>query len=218
MNNDNQNRQDQFFSKWSKGGSFISSEVEKEYDTLAQVYEENMQSWNYSVHHSAAELMEKFVATDGEILDIGCGTGLAGQALKEKNYQTITGIDISQKSLNIAKGKNIYIALKKTDIQQELPFQNNKFDGIICTAVMTNIGNPEILYEFWRLVKPGGHVVFTNREDIHFERKFNFALEKMELEGVIKQVYLSSPKAYLPGHDEYSDKIKVLYCVCQVCR
>lgn len=215
MNNDKQN---QFLAKWSKGGSFISSEVEKEYDTLAQVYEENMQSWNYAAHHFAAELMAKFVATEGKILDAGCGTGLAGQALKEKNYQTVTGIDISQKSLDIAKDKNIYTTLKKVDIQQELPFQSNEFDGIICTAVLTNIGDPGVLYEFWRLVKPGGHVIFTNREDIHYERKFNIALDKMESEGIIKQVYLSSPKPYLPGHDEYNDKIKVLYGVCQVCQ
>ncbi|NES85050.1 MAG: class I SAM-dependent methyltransferase [Moorea sp. SIO2B7] len=213
----NNNQQSQFLDKWSKGGSSESSEVEKEYDTLAQAYEEKVLNWNYNCHQVAAQLMTKFVATNGQILDLGCGTGLAGQALQEKGFQTIIGVDISGKSLEIARDKNIYTALHKVDIQQEMPFQENEFDGIICTAVLTNMGTPNVLYEFCRVVKPGGYVLFTNREDIHYQRKFDVTLQKMESEDIFKQAYLSSPQPYLPNNHDYADNIKVLYCAYQVC-
>lgn len=216
MNNSNDVQQTEFLAKWSKGGSTKIEEVEKEYDTLAQVYEEKILNWNYSCHQVAAELMTGFVATEGKILDLGCGTGLAGQALIEQGYQTIIGVDISRKSLDIARDKNIYTALHKADIQQALPFPENEFDGIICTAVLTNMETPDVLYNFCRLVKPGGYVLFTNREDIHYQKKFDVTLQKMESEDILKQTYLSSPKAYLPNHDDYAENIKVLYCACQV--
>ncbi|MEQ9622785.1 class I SAM-dependent DNA methyltransferase [Coleofasciculus chthonoplastes] len=210
------NQQVQFLAKWSKGGSSESSEVEKEYDTLAPVYEDKILNWQYTCHQVAAELMAKFVATDGKILDLGCGTGLAGQALREQGYQTIIGVDISGKSLDIARDKHIYTALYKADIQQELPFQDNEFDGIICTAVLTNMETSNVLYEFCRVVKPGGYLVFTNREDIHYQKKFDVTLQKMESEGILKQAYLSPPQPYLPHNHDYADKIKVLYCAYSI--
>ena len=211
------NQQTKFLNNWSNKWNTEIAEVEKEYDTLAQTYEETILNWQYTCHQVAAELMAKYVAVDGKILDLGCGTGLAGQALQEQGYQTIIGVDISQKSLDIAREKQIYKALYKADIQQKLPFEDNEFEGIICTAVLTNMEKSDVLYGFCRVVKPGGYVVFTNREDIYYQTKCDITLKKMESEGIAKQVYLSSPQPYLPQNNEYADKIKVLYCAYQVC-
>ncbi|NEQ12225.1 MULTISPECIES: class I SAM-dependent methyltransferase [unclassified Moorena] len=213
----NNNQEAQFLAKWSNKWNTESSEVEKEYDTLAQVYEEKVLNWQYAGHQVAAELIAKFVATDGKILDLGCGTGLAGQALLEQGYQTIIGVDISGKSLDLAREKNIYTALYKADIQQALPFQDNEFDGIISTAVLTNMETSNVLYEFCRVVKPGGYLVFTNREDIHSQKKFDVTLQQMESEGILKQAYLSPPQPYLPNNHDYAEKIKILYCAYEVC-
>ncbi|WP_424103428.1 class I SAM-dependent DNA methyltransferase [Moorena producens] len=211
------NQQAQFLSNWSNRWNTEIAEVEKEYDTLAQVYEDQVLNWQYACHQVAAELMAKFVASDGKILDLGCGTGLAGQALREQGYKTIIGVDISQKSLDIARDKNIYTALYKADIQQELPFQDHEFDGIISTAVLTNMETSNVLYKFCRVVKPGGYLVFTNREDIHYQKQFDVTLQQMESEGILKPAYLSPPQPYLPNNHDYADKIKVLYCAYQLC-
>ncbi len=211
------NQQAQFLSNWSNKWNTEIAEVEKEYDTLAQVYEGQVLNWQYACHQVAAELMAKFVASDGKILDLGCGTGLAGQALREQGYQTIIGVDISQNSLDIARDKNLYTALYKADIQQELPFQDNEFDGIISTAVLTNMETSNVLYKFCRVVKPGGYLVFTNREDIHYQKKFDVTLQQMESEGILKPAYLSPPQPYLPNNQDYAEKIKVLYCAYQLC-
>jgi len=39
---------------------------------------------------------------DVEILDFGCGTGLVGQCLNNLCYSNISGLDISQKMLELA--------------------------------------------------------------------------------------------------------------------
>ena len=50
------------------------------------------------------------------ILDLGCGDGLVGQALKARGFNNISGYDISAKmvSLALSKGRLHYICLGKS--------------------------------------------------------------------------------------------------------
>ena len=41
-------------------------------------------------------------------LDMGCGTGMVGQSLKNRNCHEILGIDASQGMLDIAAEKKVY--------------------------------------------------------------------------------------------------------------
>ena len=45
---------------------------------------------------------------DEKIMDIGCGTGLSGEAFKKLGFTNIDGSDFSNEMLQIAKSKNIY--------------------------------------------------------------------------------------------------------------
>ncbi len=88
---------------------------------------------------------EKFTST----LDMGCGTGLCGEFLKDVSKK-ITGIDISSKMLNQAEQKNIYNALIKGDFINFLDETNNKYDLFIASDVFIYTGNID---ETFRLVK-----------------------------------------------------------------
>ena len=88
---------------------------------------------------------EKFTST----LDMGCGTGLCGEFLKDVSKK-ITGIDISSKMLNQAEQKNIYNALIKSDFINFLDETNNKYDLFIASDVFIYTGNID---ETFRLVK-----------------------------------------------------------------
>ncbi|MGL1931874.1 MAG: tetratricopeptide repeat protein [Desulfotalea sp.] len=70
-------------------------------------------------------------------LDLGCGTGLIGEELKDLT-QKITGIDISPKMVEKAKEKHIYDNLYVADIN-ELQL-NDPFDLIIAADVFSYIG------------------------------------------------------------------------------
>ena len=74
---------------------------------------------------------------DSQILDLGCGDGAVGEALKAKGFEDLIGIDISKGMLDIAQNKGTYTSLKKGDLQQTLPFEDGTFDCAVSSAVST---------------------------------------------------------------------------------
>ena len=53
------------------------------------------------------------------MLDVGCGTGLVGRALRARGYAgRIAGLDLSQASLEIAREGGAYDSLEQADLQQ----------------------------------------------------------------------------------------------------
>lgn len=97
------------------------------FDAFAENYEQTMQNINYS---AIAKLQELGFAPIGKVLDLGCGTGLVGQAFKmDKN--SFIGVDISQKMLDKAALKGVYANLIKADIVDFLQTLKLKFNFII---------------------------------------------------------------------------------------
>ncbi len=103
------------------------------------------------------------------ILDLGCGTGLAAEYFKSENYSNIiTGVDISQNMLNMAQQKHIYQNLIKSDIEEYLKFNTassnnqNLFDLIILADVLVYYGE---LNNLFNLIKKNlakdGHLLFS---------------------------------------------------------
>lgn len=73
------------------------------------------------------------------VLDLGCGTGLAGLEI-HKNCSTITGIDLSCKMLAKAQEKNIYDQLFATDIVHFLDHAKIPYDLFIAADVFSYVG------------------------------------------------------------------------------
>ena len=85
---------------------------EKLFDHFADRYENVMQN----LHYSVVEAIRKYVGQGKKtIVDLGCGTGLLGSALKTPQTKLI-GVDVSQKMLDKAAEKNVYDELCKDDI------------------------------------------------------------------------------------------------------
>ena len=77
--------------------------------------------------------------------DLGCGTGLSGQAFREfTDY--LVGIDISKNMLDQAREKGVYDSLLAGDICEQLEKAKDMFDLFIATDVMVYIGNLEPLF------------------------------------------------------------------------
>ncbi len=82
------------------------------YARFAADYETAMRENGYATPQRCADaLQEVGVATNAAILDIGCGTGLSGEALRAAGYQTLDGIDFSAEMLAFAREKGIYRTL-----------------------------------------------------------------------------------------------------------
>ena len=84
------------------------------FDLFADNYETTMAAIDYHL----PELIAAAIApAAGTIIDLGCGTGLLGAALKNERNRLI-GIDISAKMLEKAKVRGIYDQLIEADISQ----------------------------------------------------------------------------------------------------
>lgn len=99
---------------------------------------------------------------DGVVVDIGCGTGLAGQALRRRRHIPIDGIDISPEMLRQAATKRhddtpVYRTLIEADLTEPLDIPDDTYAGAISAGTFTHghVG-PEALREIFRIVRPGG--------------------------------------------------------------
>ena len=124
-------------------------DIETFYDTIADEFDKTrIRLWPCVI-----SFLDEF-QSNAEILDIGCGNG------KYMNYRddiNIKGIDISTNLIEICKKKGFdVIKAPMTDI----PFTDNKFDGIICIASYHHLNNDDdrkkTLDEIYRILKPGG--------------------------------------------------------------
>lgn len=80
-----------------------------------------------------------FAGTTTRILDLGCGTGLAGKLFKPY-AKRLVGIDLSENMIDVAKTKNIYDELIVTDMESYLQTQNASFDIILAADVFVYVG------------------------------------------------------------------------------
>ena len=74
------------------------------------------------------------------VLDIGFGTGVLACKLYENGYD-ITGIDFSERMIQIAQEKMPYARLIQHDFSKGLPAElaGSKFDAIICTYAIHHL-------------------------------------------------------------------------------
>ncbi len=101
----------------------------------------------------------------GPILDAGCGSGLSGPVLRALGYDTLEGIDFSADMLALAATRNAYGRLTQAELGKVLPFENGRFAAFFSTGVFT-VGHAPAssLDELVRVVRPGGHAIFTVRD------------------------------------------------------
>ncbi|KPF47033.1 methyltransferase domain-containing protein [Rhizobium sp. AAP43] len=80
------------------------------------------------------------------LLDLGCGTGLTGGALRDM-VEDITGIDISEKMVELAHEKDLYETLYVAEIDDFLEDNDDEpFDLITATDVLPYLGALEPLF------------------------------------------------------------------------
>jgi predicted TPR repeat methyltransferase len=185
---------------WLHQGTSDVGEVADRYDQWAQSYDDDLASWSYQAPTVVAETVLTRHPELGSALDVGCGTGLVGRALRARGFAgEIFGLDISQASLEIARQSGAYDSLGHADLQQRLAFDDDSVDAVICVGVMTYLPEVEAVWrEFARVVRPGGLVVATQREDLWHSRTCPAVVERLRNDGVWTPLEVKGPAMYLP--------------------
>lgn len=96
----------------------------------------------------------------GNVLDIGCGNG-SQTALFLKNCNQLTAIDLSPENVQLTK--QLLPSAKVYEASAEnLPFEDNSFDLILCFEVLEHISDDrKALLEMKRVLRKNGFVAIT---------------------------------------------------------
>lgn len=130
--------------------------VEKLFDNFADNYELVLQKLDYGVVRS----LRNFTGpVEGTLVDLGCGTGLAGLAYQAAGTRLV-GVDISEKMLAQARKKGIYKELIKADIVSWL-LQKPQADAFVAADVFNYIGRLESVIDAAAPVK----LAFSTEDD-----------------------------------------------------
>ena len=169
------------------------------FDSYAKKFDSSLvDNLNYITPTSIASLLRSLIPSANprsDILDLGCGTGLAGEALVDL-AKTLVGIDLSKEMLKLAKAKNIYDRLIQDEIHHALGLENaSSFDVVVSCDVFIYIGDlREIFDGVFNVLRVGGFFAFST------EALFSTDFENIEL----------SPGYKLTASARYSHSAKYL--------
>lgn len=111
-----------------------------------------------ALFHQLLQEINNNSTSDLRILDVGAGTGLVGNILRDYGYRNIDALDISQRMLDEAKKRNIYKNMFCAALgEKPIPgIENDQYDAVICVGTLT-VGHvkPVSLDEIVRIVKKG---------------------------------------------------------------
>ena len=92
----------------------------------------------YRIAAMIASAITRFVPSETKpILDAGCGGGIQAEPLAELGYGLITGIDLSEGMLSVARDKAIYQDLRQQVLGETLDFADGHFGATLCSGVIT---------------------------------------------------------------------------------
>ena len=103
------------------------------------------------------------------VLEIGCGSGGYALHVAEKIGCNLVGLDINAagirnaNQLALAKGLASQAHFEQCDVSKNLPFDGESFDAVFSNDVLCHLpGRAEILGEIFRVLKPGGRMLFSD--------------------------------------------------------
>ncbi|MBC7415152.1 MAG: bifunctional 2-polyprenyl-6-hydroxyphenol methylase/3-demethylubiquinol 3-O-methyltransferase UbiG [Herminiimonas sp.] len=99
------------------------------------------------------------------IIDIGCGGGILAEAMARKGA-TVTGIDLSEKALDVADlhslESGVKVRYEKISAEDMAAREPASYDVVTCMEMLEHVPDPSaIVRACAQLVKPGGRVFFS---------------------------------------------------------
>ena len=137
----------------------------KEFSKAADVYESD-QAGIYEIckedYPYISEELEKENYID--LLDCGCGTGPMISLLYEKDpSKHYTGLDLTPRMIEVGKSKNLEGVDWIVGDCENLPFDDNSFDVIICSNSFHHYPNPRKFFDsVKRVLRPGGRLILQD--------------------------------------------------------
>lgn len=136
--------------------------VLKEYARLADRYDRR---WSFYVEATVRETLSRLsLEAEGDLLDIGCGTGALLLAVSQAQPAArLVGIDASPEMLTVARQRLGTAARLEQAWAHALPFDDGSFDIVVSSSVFHFLREPlAALAEMRRVLRAGGRLVITD--------------------------------------------------------
>ncbi len=129
-----------------------------------------------------AQEVVNHIYADNTVLEVAPGPGYFAIELSKLGKYKIIGMDISQDFVEIAR-RNAKDAGVDIEFQQgnvsEMPFPDNKFDFIFCSAAFKDFKDPsKALDEMYRVLKPSGMVLIVDMNRNVSDRAISESVKK----------------------------------------
>jgi 2-polyprenyl-3-methyl-5-hydroxy-6-metoxy-1,4-benzoquinol methylase len=196
-----------------------NDETRQVWDANAAFWDEKMAEGNDFVNvliwPAALRLLDPL--PDQRILDIATGNGLTARRLAALGAE-ITAFDFSSELIKLAQARTApdlpihYHVLDATDESallgtldtSRLSGTSGVFDSALCNMALFDIANIEPLFHaISKLLKPGGHFVFSITHPAFNNTSSVHVAEEMDLDGQIKSVYSVKVSRYMTPHQAH---------------
>jgi predicted TPR repeat methyltransferase len=132
------------------------------FDQYAPRFDRALEDLGYRAPALLRDAITKQGTRFGTMLDLGCGTGLAGAAFRP-HVDWLAGVDLSPKMIEAARAKGLYDRLDVGDIAQYLAEEQAASAHLVVAAdVFAYVADvAEVCVAVARILAPGGLFGFT---------------------------------------------------------
>ncbi len=187
-------------------------EQQAAYDDWAKQYEIDLCAMGYRIPAVMAAVAARFIpANTAPILDAGCGGGIQAEPLAMLGYGPITGIDLSEGMLEVARAKNLYQELRQMTLGEKHDFPDDNFAAIISSGTITpRHAPPKSFEELIRIARPDAPIIFSMRDDPAQEPQYPEAVNGLTDAGLWQEVFVTESFQGMPyGEPDITHRVHV---------
>lgn len=149
--------------------------AEDYYDSLAKDYDQIWPKAQYSIPDWLKSFFGAYKKSDARIMDLGCGSGIVGDILKELNFKPnfLFGVDLSEQMVIEARKKGLYNEVLKQDLSAGLTDKKpNSYDVVTACGLFEFIQDKEkLLNDISYQLSKGGTLLATFESCTDLEEK-----------------------------------------------
>ena len=153
---------------------------------MAKWYDKNTRKSRLAEMSGYADIVSGSVFKGGNVLEVAPGPGYLSIELAKRGFM-VTGVELSADFVEIEK-RNAAAAKVRVDFRQgnasDLPFPDNTFDFIICSAAFKNFMEPlKALTEMFRILKTDGSALILDMNHDITEDDIEAQMRKTDMKG-----------------------------------